>query len=142
MLVTPMRPVASTPVRSSRHAWWAPLTSALMYPMTIVVALGNQQDEWFANVVSIALALLPPIGGILLGIPSARSGNRMGALAIAIASAWLTFIAVFFVGANYLWSGASLLAPILLAVVLAVTVFGSVEAAWNRHRATASSNRG
>jgi hypothetical protein len=100
--------------------------------LALVVALGNQDDDWVPGLVSLALALLPPVGGVMLGVRSARTGNRLGGLATAIGSAWLTLIVAFFVGANYLWSGESLVSPNVLAVVLAVIVGGAVEAAWNR----------
>lgn len=120
-------------VRSSRWAWSALLAAVVTYPLALVVALGNQEDEWLPNLISTALALLPPAGSVVLGIRSARTGNRLGGLAAAIGSAWLTLIVTFFVGANYLWSGESLVAPEVLAVVLAVIVGGAVEAACHRH---------
>ena len=120
------------PVRSSRWAWAAMLASLAVYPLAIVVALGNQEDAWFPNLIATTLAILPPATGILLGVRSARSGNHLGGLATAVGSAWLTLIITFFVGANYLWSGESLVGPNALAIILAVLVAGAVEIAWNR----------
>jgi peptidoglycan/LPS O-acetylase OafA/YrhL len=123
---------AKVPAKSSRWAWLALLASLVVYPLAIVVALGNQSDEWLPNLISTALVLLPPVAGVLLGVRSANSGNRLGGLATASGSAWLTFIVIFFVGANYIWGGESLVAPSALAMVLAVIVGGAVEAAWYR----------
>ncbi len=133
MSMTLGRPSPATAhLRSSRWAWVALLASVALYPLAVVVALANQDDDWLLGLVSLALALLPPVGGILLGVRSARTGNRLGGLATAIGSAWLTLIVAFFVGANYLWSGESLVSPNVLAVVLAVIVGGAVEAVWYR----------
>ena len=125
-------PAAQAPARSSRWAWLTLSAALVLYPLAIAVALGNQDNEWLPNLISAALALLPPVGGMLLGIRSARTGNRLGALATASGSAWLALIVTFFVGANYLWSGESLIAPNVFALVVAVIVGGAVLAAWYR----------
>jgi hypothetical protein len=81
---------------------------------------------------SVALVILPPVARILLGVRSARTGNHLRGLTSAIGSTWLTIIAMFIVGANYLWSGQSLVAPNMRAIVFAIIVGGEVEAAWQQ----------
>ena len=133
MLTTRERPpAAKAPVWSSRSAWLTLLAALGLYPVAIAVGLGNQDNEPLSKLISAALALLPPVGGILLGGRSALTGNRLGGLACATSSAWLTLIVMFFVGANYLWSGESLIAPNVFALVVAVIVGGAVLAAWHR----------
>ncbi len=133
MSMTLEKPLAAKGgTRSSRWAWLALGASVVLYPLAIVVALGNQQDEWLPNLIATMLALVPPIAGVLLGIRPAKSGNRLAGFATAVGSAWLTLIVTFFVGANYLWSGESLVSPNLLAIILAGIIGGTVEASWYR----------
>lgn len=122
-------------VRSSRWAWLALLVSLVVYPMAVAAALG-QENTTVGDFIFVALMLVPPVAGVLLGVRSARTGNRLGVLATAIESAWLTLIVTFFVGANHIWTGGRPLGPATLAIGLAMVVGGAVEAAGYRFRKT------
>lgn len=126
----PLPPKA--PMQSSRWAWLALLSSIVVYPMAIGIALGAQEGQWWGDVSLIGLTLLPPIACVVLAVPSGRTGNRFGALATETASAWLTFIVTFFVGANYVWTGESLFAPAALAITMALVVIGVIITGWHR----------
>ena len=93
--------------------------------------LGDEKITWWGDLVVIVLALLPPVTAVVLGARSGRTGNSLGALASAIAAAWLTFVVMFYVGANYIWAGEPTTGPAALAVSLAL-VAGGVAAAWVR----------
>ena len=125
------RATPQTPVRSSRWAWLAFVVYAALYPLAIAVALA-EQDTGRGDLVFIAWTLLLPAVGIALGVRSGRTGNRWGALATAFGSAWLTFVVVFYLGANYILAEANDSVSAALAVTMAVIVGGAVEAAWYR----------
>ena len=121
-------------MKSSRSAWLALLSSIITCPLAVWVGLANQQNKWFPNMLSILLVMVPPVTSVVLGLRPAKSGNRLAAHVTAIGSAWATLVIAFFVGANYLWSGESLILPDLLSILLAILVGVSVEGAWNRSR--------
>ena len=108
----------------------SPLSCALAIWMGFFV-LGDEKITWWGDLVVIVLALLPPVTAVVLGARSGRTGNSLGALASAIAAAWLTFVVMFYVGANYIWAGEPGTGPAALAVSMAL-VAGGVEATWVR----------
>lgn len=122
----------NAPMRSSRWAWLALLASIVVYPLAIVIALSAQEGQWWGDVSLIGLTLLPPIAAVVLGVQCGRTGNRLGALATETASAWMTLIVIFFVGANYVWTGESLYAPAALAITMALVVVGAIIVGWHR----------
>jgi hypothetical protein len=91
-------------------------------------ALGDEYARWWDDLVVLAFTLLPPVTAVVLGARSGRTGNRLGAFASAIGAAWLTFVVMFYVGANYLWAGEPGTGPDVLAVSIALVV-GGVEGA-------------
>ncbi len=119
------------PVRSSLSAWLTLFVWAALYPVALGVAFALQ-DTAGGGAVLLAWTLLPPATGIALGARAARTGNRSGALATAFGLALVTFLVVFYVGANFLLTDFNDSAPAALAVAMALVVGGAVEAAWHR----------
>jgi hypothetical protein len=138
MEVTPMSktlerpPSAPTaPVRSSLWAWLTLLAWVVFYPLAIGVAL-TQQDTASGEIALTAWTLFPPAVGIALGARAALTFNCWGALATALGSAALTFLVMFYLGANFLFEGSNDSVPALVAVTMALVVGGAVEAFWHR----------
>ncbi len=117
------------PVKSSRWAWLVLLASLVLLPFALGTALANPEA---GDAILAVVVLVPPIATIWLGFRSGRTGNHLGGLATAVAGAWLTFITVFWIGANSVWSGESTAAPLALAILMALAVAVAVEAAWRR----------
>lgn len=123
--------------RSARWAWLALLLSPVFAVLAIAVGFGMGEDtKWWGDLIVVGLALVPPIAAFALGVWAARTGNRVGALAAAVGAAWLTFVIVFFVGANSVWTGESSVWPLTLAAIAGVLVGAAVETHWSRPRKT------
>ena len=123
------RAASKAPVRSSRSAWLVLFAYIALFPLAIAVALAEQETGW-GDVVFVAWTLLPPALAIALGVRSGRTANRWGVLATEFGSAWLTFVVVFYLGANYILTEANDSVSAALAVAMAVIVEGAIGAAW------------
>ncbi len=89
-------PVA--PPESSQRAWVAVLSAPFVIAGATV--LGFAIDAWWGDLIMMALVAVPILGGFVLGLRSARTGNRSGALAAATAAAEALFLVMFLIGAN------------------------------------------
>ncbi len=102
MSTTLDRPTAPAPVappESSRRAWVAVLLAPFVVEGAFI--LGFAIEAWWgAELIALTLSAIPVVGGFVLGVRSARTGNRSGALAAATATAEALFIAMFLSGAN------------------------------------------
>lgn len=137
MTATLERPrTAPHPVRSSRLAWLALLLTPALGAVAIWMSffvLGDENIKWWGELIVAVLVVAPPIAGLLLGVRSALSGNRLGAHAAAVAAAWLAFWIMFWYLANYPYNSESGAIPLSVAAVTAVVVGAGVEG-WYRLR--------
>lgn len=128
--------------RSSRPAWVALSLTPVLGALAIYLALFvlGEGIEWWASVLVLGLAYAPPAVGGILGLRAARSGNRVGAHAVAVATAWFAFWIAFWYLANYPYNSESASAPAWLAAAAAAVAGAAVEAGyWFRtHRSHAT----
>lgn len=120
----------SHPVPSSQWAWLAILSSPVFAAVAIWMSffvLGDENIRWWGDLIVLLLVFAPPLVGAVLGGRSARAGNLPGAHAAALASSWVAFVLMFWLMANYPYSGESGAMPILLAAITAVVVAAGVE---------------
>ena len=123
------RTTATRPVRSSRWAWVALLLTPVLSLLAIWLGLFvlGEDVAWWGSVVVLLLAYGPPAMGALLGVRSALSGNRSGAHAFAVATAWFAFWVAFWFLANYAYNSESAAVPLWLGAAAAVIAGAAVE---------------
>jgi hypothetical protein len=123
-------PDPAPPIRSSRWAWLAivasPAFAALAIWMSFFV-LGDENIGWWGDVTVLLLVFAPPLVGAGLGARSARAGSQPGVHAVALGGAWIGLLLVFWVMANYPYSGESGLLPISYALITGAVVAAGVE---------------
>lgn len=102
--------------------------------------LGDENIKWWGNLIVLLMVFAPPVAGVVLGVRSARSGNRGGTHAAAVAAALIAFAIMFWYAANYPYNGESGAMPMTLAAISAVLVAAAIEGGsyWvhSRHQGT------
>jgi hypothetical protein len=130
-LVTPPRPAPNPPVaRTSRWAWCVLLLSPVLCVLAVWMSffvLGDENINWWGELIVGVMVLAPPVAAALLGVRAARSGNRLGTHAAAVAGGWLTFLIMFWYAANYPYNGDSAVVPVTLGIISALLVAAAVE---------------
>jgi hypothetical protein len=123
------QPTRTRPVRSSRWAWVALLLTPVLglLSISLVLFVHAFAVSWWGGVLVLGLAYAPPAVAVVVGLRSALSGNRSGAHAFAVATAWFAFWVAFWYLANYPYNSGSAAVPLWLGAVAAAVAGAAVE---------------